>query len=157
MTVNKLATINNAVQVIKNYHGLIPLVLNAIDLSDDDSIIKGFETFNEFVDMKKVMKPYIPSITEKALAIVSDQDLGVNTREQTMYFLGEVARVYSKSLIKAHGVEFVKKIVETGFMIASEPAENYQGSDDKPPHLAVTMLQDWAVEVNSEKIYPIFK
>jgi hypothetical protein len=147
-TVNKLASINNAVKVIKDYHQLIPLVLNAIDLTDDDLIIKGFDTFNEFVELKKIMKPYIPAITEKALIIAADTDLGVNTREQTMYFLGEVARLYSKPLIKAHGMDFVKKIVETGFAIASEPAENYQGgNDDPPPHLAVSMLQGWAIEV----------
>ena len=81
VTVNKLATINNAVKVIKDYHQLIPLVLNAIDMSDDDLIIKGFETFNEFVELKKVMKQYIPMITEKALIIIADTDLGVNTRE----------------------------------------------------------------------------
>ena len=51
---------------------------------------------------------------------------------------------------------FVENIVGTGFAIASEPRENYQGSDDIPPDLAITLLQDWAIEVNSEKIFPIF-
>lgn len=59
-TVNKLAQVPKAVKVMKNYHTLIPLVLNAIDVSDDDIIMKGFETFNEFVEFKKIMKPYVP-------------------------------------------------------------------------------------------------
>jgi hypothetical protein len=72
VTVNKLAQVPKAVKVMKNYHTLIPLVLNAIDVNDDDIIMKGFETFNEFVEFKKIMKPYVPQIIEKALAISVD-------------------------------------------------------------------------------------
>jgi hypothetical protein len=57
------------VQVLKKYNNLIPLVLNALDLNQEDLISKVFETFNEFVEIKKVLGPHLPLIIEKALLI----------------------------------------------------------------------------------------
>ena len=56
-------------QVLKKYNNLIPLVLNALDLNQEDLISKVFETFNEFVEIKKVLGPHLPLIIEKALLI----------------------------------------------------------------------------------------
>ena len=56
-------------QVLKKYNKLIPLVLNALDLNQEDLISKVFETFNEFVEIKKVLGPHLPLIIEKALLI----------------------------------------------------------------------------------------
>ena len=53
-TVNKLACTPKAVQVLKKYNNLIPLVINALDLNQEDLISKVFETFNEFVEIKKI-------------------------------------------------------------------------------------------------------
>jgi len=60
VTVNKLASIPKAVTVLKQYNTLIPLVLQALDLTDEDLIYKVFETFNEFVEIKKVLGPFLP-------------------------------------------------------------------------------------------------
>ena len=68
-TVNKLACTPKAVQVLKKYNNLIPLVINALDLNQEDLISKVFETFNEFVEIKKVLGPHLPLIIEKALII----------------------------------------------------------------------------------------
>ena len=88
-TVNKLAQTPPAVQVMKKYHTLIPLVLNALEgQQNEDLIAKVFETFNEFAEFKKVLGPYLPAIIEKALLTSADADVGVNVREQTMYFIG---------------------------------------------------------------------
>ena len=68
-TVNSLATTPKAIQVLKKYSNLIPLVLNALDMEQEDLIHKVFETFNEFVEIKKVLGPHLPMIIEKALII----------------------------------------------------------------------------------------
>ena len=57
---------------LKKYNNLIALVINALDLSQEDLISKVFETFNEFVDIKKVLGPHLPLIIEKALLISSN-------------------------------------------------------------------------------------
>jgi hypothetical protein len=69
------------VQVLKKYNNLIPLVLNALDLNQEDLISKVFETFNEFVEIKKVLGPHLPLIIEKALLISANQEYSVNLRE----------------------------------------------------------------------------
>lgn len=68
-------------QVLKKYNNLIPLVLNALDLNQEDLISKVFETFNEFVEIKKVLGPHLPLIIEKALLISANQEYSVNLRE----------------------------------------------------------------------------
>ncbi len=88
-------------------------------------IHKVFETFNEFVEIKKVLKPYLPLIIEKALLISANKDYGVNLREVTLLFLELIAEKYARFLIKNHGMTFVDKIVEEGFNIASEDPELY--------------------------------
>jgi hypothetical protein len=67
--VNGLSCIPKAVSVLKKYNKLIPLTLNALDLNNEDLIHKVFETFNEFVEIKKVLGPHLPMIIEKALII----------------------------------------------------------------------------------------
>jgi hypothetical protein len=76
-----LACTPKAVQVLKKYNNLIPLVLNALDLNQEDLISKVFETFNEFVEIKKVLGPHLPLIIEKALLISANQEYSVNLRE----------------------------------------------------------------------------
>jgi len=71
-TVNKLAMTPKAIQVLKKYNNLIPLVLQALDLSNEDLIHKVFETFNEFVEFKKVLGPHLTMIIEAALKIAAD-------------------------------------------------------------------------------------
>ena len=45
-----------AVSVLSKYKNLIPLVLGALDLKDEDLIHKVFETFNEFIeDLSKAL------------------------------------------------------------------------------------------------------
>lgn len=51
-----------AVSVLSKYKNLIPLVLGALDLKDEDLIHKVFETFNEFIDYKTVIKPHLEKI-----------------------------------------------------------------------------------------------
>ena len=74
-----------------------------------------FETFNEFVEIKKVLGPHLPMIIEKALLISCNQDFGVNLREVTLLFLELIAEKYARVLIKKHGLNFIEGIVEKGF------------------------------------------
>jgi hypothetical protein len=68
-TVNKLATTPKAIQTLKRYNNLIPLVLTALDMNNEDLIHKVFETLNEFMEIKKVLGPHLPLIIEKAVII----------------------------------------------------------------------------------------
>ena len=99
-TVNKLACTPKAVQVLRKYNNLIPLVLNALDLDQEELIHKVFETFNEFVEIKKVLGPHLPMIIEKALIISQNQTYGINVREVTLLFLELIAEKYARLLIK---------------------------------------------------------
>ena len=85
--VNGLAQIPKAVSVLKKYSNLIPLTLNAMDLQNEDLIHKVFETFNEFVEIKKVLGPHLPLIIEKALHIAESDEFAINLREVTIFFL----------------------------------------------------------------------
>ena len=147
-TVNKLATTSDAVKVLKKYNTLIPLVVNALDGDADEELTaKVFETFNEFVDYKKVLGPSLLAIIEKAMVIAANQDLGNNLRGETMYFLGSITGPYSKSLIKQHGLGFVSKLLENAMKIASEDPELYTGSTDNPISSALDMITEWAMAI----------
>lgn len=71
-TVNKLATIEHAPKILKKYNNLIPLVVSALDENQEELAAKVFETFNEFVEFKKVLGPSLPAIIEKALSIAEN-------------------------------------------------------------------------------------
>ena len=55
LTVNNLTQTGSAIKVLKKYPKLIPLVLRAIDLNQEDLIQKIFETLTDFIETKKVM------------------------------------------------------------------------------------------------------
>lgn len=44
-----------------------------------------------------------------------------------MLFLEQIADNYSRYLIKKTGISIIDKIIETGFVIASESEEDYEG------------------------------
>lgn len=126
-TVNKLAQTPKAVTVLSKYTNLIPLVLGALDQNNEDQIHKVFETFNEFVEVKKVLRPFLTNIIEVALKIAANEDFGTNLREVTLLFLELISERYARILIKNHGVGFVDGIFAVGFKIASEDPEKYEG------------------------------
>lgn len=78
-------------------------------------IQRVFETFNEFVEIKKVLAPHLPMLIEAALKISAHTDYSLNLREITLLFLEQVADNYSKYLVKKIGRHIIEKIVETGF------------------------------------------
>jgi hypothetical protein len=86
-TVNKIAQTPKAIKILRKYKNLIPLVLNALQLDQEDMIQKVFETFNEFVEIKKVLAPHLPLLIEAAIKISLNTDFSVNLREITMLFL----------------------------------------------------------------------
>lgn len=133
------------------------MTLNALDMKNEELILKVFETFNEFVEIKKVLGPHLPAIIEKALFISENADFGVNLREVTMLFLELIAEKYARVLIKNHGLAFIDKIFEVGFKIASEDPEIYEGQEDSPPEMAINMLYMYAVHVPNEKVFPIIQ
>ena len=78
-----------------------------------------------------------PMIIEKALLIASNKNFGVNLREVTLLFLELISEKYARVLIKKHGLNFVDKIIEEGFKIASEDPELYDQNEASPPSMAV--------------------
>ena len=155
-TVNKLAQTPKAIQVLKKYNNLIPLMTEALDMDDDESIQNVFETFNEFVEIKKVLGPHLPIIIEKAIIISANTEHTANLREITMLFLELIAERYAKALIKKHGMNVIDKLVETGFQIASEDPTLHEGSEVNPPGMALDLLYRYAQHVHNDKVWPIF-
>ena len=113
-------------------------------MDDDESIQNVFETFNEFVEIKKVLGPHLPMIIEKAIIISANTDHSVNLREITMLFLELIAEKYIRALIKKHGLNVIDKMIETGFQIASEDPALYEGNEVKPPDMALDLLYRYA-------------
>lgn len=74
-----------------------------------------------------------------------------------MLFLELIAERYVKSLVKKHGTAVVDKMVETGFQIAAEDPALYEGSEVKPPDMALDLLYRYAQHVHNDKVWPIFQ
>jgi len=155
--VNGLSQVPKAVSILKKYNKLIPLTLNALDLNNEDLIHKVFETFNEFVEIKKVLGPHLPQIIEKALIISENQDFGINLREVTLLFLELIAEKYARVLIKNHGMNFIDKIFQVGFKIASEDPEMYENQELTPQSMGIAMIYAYACNVPNEKVYPVIE
>lgn len=130
--------------MLKKYSSLIPLMTQALDMDDDESIQNVFETFNEFVEIKKVLGPHLPLIIEKAILISANTEHSINLREITMLFLELIAEKYIKALIKKHGLAVIDKMIEMGFQIASEDPSLYEGNEVKPPDMALDLLYRYA-------------
>lgn len=156
-TVNNLASVPSAVKVLKKYSTLIPLTLNALDLNNEELCHKVFETFNEFVEIKKVLRPHLPLVIEKALLIAANADYGVNLREVTLLFLELIAEKYARALISKHGMNFIDQIIGACFQIASEDPALYEGQEDSPPNEAVSVIYAFACNAPNAKVYPIIE
>lgn len=117
---------------MRKYKNLIPLVLNALQLDQEDMIQKVFETFNEFVEIKKVLAPHLPLLIDAALKVSLNKEFNVNLREITMLFLEQIAENYSKYLVKKAGTQIIDKIIEAAFIIASESEEDYEEGQETP-------------------------
>jgi len=97
-TVTQFASSAKSVSVLRKYQNLIPLVLHALDSDNEEMIISVFETFNEFVEVKKVLKPHLNLLIEAALKISVNEEYSMNLRELTLLFLEMVAENYNASL-----------------------------------------------------------
>jgi hypothetical protein len=95
-------------------------------------ILKVFETFNEFVEIKKVLTPHLPLLIDAALKISLQTEYGLNLREVTMLFLEQIGENYSRYLVKKAGTAIIDKIIEAAFMIASETEDDFEEGQDTP-------------------------
>jgi hypothetical protein len=89
-------------------------------------ILKVFETFNEFVEIKKVLGPHLPLLIDAALKISATTTYSLNLREITLLFLELVAENYGRVLVKRLGADVIDQIILTGFVIASESEEDFE-------------------------------
>jgi hypothetical protein len=140
---------------LRKYKNLIPLVMGALQLDQEDMIQRVFETLNEFVEIKKVLAPHLQLLIDAALKISANNGFSINLREITMLFLEQIADNYSKYLIKKNLVHIIDKIIETGFVIASESEADYEGEQNTPHTLALYMIFNFASEVPNTVVYPI--
>lgn len=131
------------------------MVLQALSLDQEDMIQRVFETFNEFVEIKKVLAPHLPMLIEAALKISATPEYSLNLREITLLFLEQVADNYSKYLVKKIGKQIIEKIIVTGFQIASESEQDYEDEQETPHTLALYMIYSYSCEVPHNIIYPI--
>lgn len=117
-------------------------------------ILKVFETFNEFVEIKKVLGPHLEILIDAALKISSTSSYSLNLREITLLFLELVAENYGKVIVKRLGADVVDKIVYTGFVIASESEEDYEEEQETPHTLSLYMIYNYSCEISKKVIYP---
>lgn len=142
---------------MKKHKDLIGLVLNALNLEDEDLLLKIFGTLTELSEVKKILKPHLPNIVEKAILISANKDLTDNLRQVTLLLLQLISENYVKSMIKSHGLNFVDKIIEVCFTVAAEPKEDHENSEDPIPFNAIQTLYSYAMAVPNEKVFPIFQ
>ena len=60
ITVNNLTQTGHAQKVLKKHQELIPLMLNAINIEQEDLIQSVFETLSDFLETPKILKPHLP-------------------------------------------------------------------------------------------------
>lgn len=89
-----------------------------------------FETINELAEIKKVLAPHLALLIQAALKISVYKEYSLNLREITLMFLELVSENYAKFLQKRLGKEVIEQIVQTGFVIASESEEMYEGEQE---------------------------
>ncbi len=148
-TVNKIAQTPKAVKILRKYKNLIPLVIKALSLDQEDLIQKVFETFNEFVEIKKVLSSHLPMLIDAALKVSSNQNYSLNLREITLMFLELVAEKYGRVMAKkAGGMAIIENIVNTGFMIASENEEEYQEEQETRNYYFVQLFSTYSCFVH---------
>ena len=156
VTVNNLTQTGHAVKVLKQYPDLIPLVLNAIDIEQEDLIQTIFETLTDFFETPKILRPHLTILIQASVNLSKNQDLPMNVRATTIYFLEQLGDTFSRYLVK-RDVEILKTIIECGATIACEDPENFPGEEESPIDLALVMLFQYAAEIPNELAYPLFK
>lgn len=72
-----------------------------------------------------------------------------------MLFLEQIAENYSKYLVKKAGTAIIEKIIETAFIIASEPEDDYEEGQETPHQLALYMIVSYSSAISYEIMYPI--
>ena len=100
VTVNNLTQTGHAVKVLKQYPDLIPLVLNAIDIEQEDLITTIFETLTDFFETPKVLRPHLGILIDASTSLSSNAELPLNVRSTTIYFLEQLGDTFSKFLVK---------------------------------------------------------
>ena len=73
--------------MLKQYPDLIPLVLNAIDIEQEDLIVTIFETLTDFFETPKVLRPHLALLIDASVNLSTKTDLPLNVRSTTIYFL----------------------------------------------------------------------
>lgn len=154
-TVNKIAQTPKAIKILKKYKNLIPLVMNALQLDQEDTIQKVFEMLNEFVEIKKVLAPHLPLLIEGALKISLNKEFSVNLREVTMLFLEQIGENYSKYLVKKAGTQIIERIMQAGFQIASESEEDFEEGQETPHQFALYLIFSYSTAISYQIMYPI--
>jgi hypothetical protein len=99
-TVNNITQTGQAIKILKKYNNLIPLVLNALNIEDEEMIQKIFETLTDFLEAKKVMQPHLELVVLAAINVSKNQELSFNVRESTIYFLENVGDNFGKHMAK---------------------------------------------------------
>jgi len=122
-TVTQFVSSIKNVKILRKYSNLIPLVLRALDEDNEELIQKVFDTFNEFVEIKKVLKPHLSVLVHGALQVASNSRYNLNLREVTMLFLEMIADNYSGHLTRNKAL--LEDIIKHIFRIASEDEEEY--------------------------------
>ena len=100
ITVNNLTQSGHGVKVLKQYPDLIPLVLNAIDIEQEDLINTIFETLTDFFETPKVLRPHLGLLIDASMNLSTNMELPLNVRSTTIYFLEQLGDTFSKYLVK---------------------------------------------------------
>ena len=141
---------------MKKYPNIIPLVLNAINIEQEDLIQTIFDTFTEFFENPSLMRNHLQILVDAACNISENTDLNLNVRSATLLFLERVGEVYTKKLVKKHG-DLITKIINTGFKVCCEDEDGYNDDEENPHELALSLLFIFAAEPPSELVYDMFK
>ena len=143
VTVNNLTQTGYAIKVLRQYPELIPLVLNAIDIEQEDLIQTIFETLTDFFETPKVLRPHLSLLIDAAINLSSKPELPINVRSTTLYFLENLGDTFSKYLVK-RDIAKLQQIIECGCMVACEDVADYPNEEESPHELALIMLYSYA-------------
>lgn len=152
--ITSIAKTTQNVKVLKNFQQLIPLILQALDKDEEDSILQVFSTFNTLVELKGVLNPYLMEVTNASLHLAGSQEFSDGVREQALFFIEQLPMNYSVSLKKAP--DTLMNIIKVIMTVASEEDDNSDPFKDTPPSLALIAARSFAIHMKNHVIYPIF-
>lgn len=95
--------------MVNAYHQMIPQVMQviqALSFVNPEKAVEGFELLDELCERAaSVLSPHVKSLVEVCISMASNQSLDDDLKVKAMAFIGWLAKIKKKSIVKYKLVE----------------------------------------------------